>query len=356
MHNGIDAFDFDTPRRLRYIVAINPSTEDIHSVDYDPWAFRRGEMGEIIEWMMFGYYVDITIDGTHNYLIRVVAWGSYPDQGDQMVRFGADVAERLLRAPMRLPINELRVFIAQTEEGVMDIDVNVPDGNNNTIWGGGSGNTMNVSPVAPEIGGVGGHYLDLLAEAAALVYGATPPPPPPNTTTGGVRQRLARIGDVDEEFTGYRIGTNSTYRRALWRVKHELAQATTIREGRTPIGRRPLKRLTPSTLAEAYSSRERPLVFRRPAECERYVPRILPATLAAWKFVVLLGLFYWVSWLVCLKVDAWRSPDIERDGNYYYKWILFPLAAVFLIIYMTPYRVVFTIFGTHRVRKTFFSW
>lgn len=81
-----------------------------------------GEMGEIIEWLVFGFLSQINIDGNPLNMYRVICWGSNPLNPDQQIRFDGYVGTRLYtaRPPVRMGADELRFYIAnlRREEAV----------------------------------------------------------------------------------------------------------------------------------------------------------------------------------------------------------------------------------------------
>lgn len=50
----------NTLRRLRYLVSHNRADAENH-LNCNPWYMKRDEMGEIIEWLVFGVYIGVLL-------------------------------------------------------------------------------------------------------------------------------------------------------------------------------------------------------------------------------------------------------------------------------------------------------
>lgn len=72
-----------------------------------------GEMGEIIEWLVFGFLSQITIDGDPSNMYRVICWGSNSFNPDQQIKFGGYVGTRLYtaRPPVRMVADQMRFYV-----------------------------------------------------------------------------------------------------------------------------------------------------------------------------------------------------------------------------------------------------
>ncbi|KAI5851100.1 hypothetical protein DFP73DRAFT_582041 [Morchella snyderi] len=70
----------DTPRGMRWLVS-NATAELTESENYSRWAFRVGEMGEVIEWSLYNYIMESEMSNTDlskNETLYITCWGSYP--------------------------------------------------------------------------------------------------------------------------------------------------------------------------------------------------------------------------------------------------------------------------------------
>lgn len=81
-----------------------------------------GEMGEIIEWLVFGFLSQIDIDGDPSNTYSIICWGSSSLNPDQQVKFGGYVGTRLYtaRPPVRMGAEQMRFYVtnAKREERV----------------------------------------------------------------------------------------------------------------------------------------------------------------------------------------------------------------------------------------------
>ena len=123
-----DAY-FRTPRGLRYLVQTD-KTEDRERPNYDPEDLLIGEMGQVIEWLIFGFISDID-DGPADFVgepVFITGWGSWP--GNNLL-LDSYICRRLMqtRPHLRMPAPEMRVFAEnlRREEALggadpMDID------------------------------------------------------------------------------------------------------------------------------------------------------------------------------------------------------------------------------------------
>lgn len=114
---GGPRYTLNTPRRLRVNLEGSLKRQPFRE-GYDPLFYKEGEMGEIIEWLIYGFLSYIYLDGDpHNYY-RVVCWGSNKYQGNQQIRFQGYVGTKLFtgRPPVRMNGDQIRKFIAKAEE------------------------------------------------------------------------------------------------------------------------------------------------------------------------------------------------------------------------------------------------
>lgn len=111
---------FDTPRMMRLVLEPN-SKEDPNHPEHIHLLTRRGELGQIIEWLIFGY---MTQAGTalmdpqcFRHPLCALAWGSYPDPDDEdrEIKIDSFAAERLLkvrgRRRARMTSSQLREWL-----------------------------------------------------------------------------------------------------------------------------------------------------------------------------------------------------------------------------------------------------
>lgn len=107
-------YRLDTPRRLRVnLDGVGRVSVPRVLTQYDRTS-TWGEMGEIIEWLVFGFLSQINIDGDPLSMYRVICWGSNSLDPGQQIRFGGYVGTRLYTAkpPTRMGADELRFYIA----------------------------------------------------------------------------------------------------------------------------------------------------------------------------------------------------------------------------------------------------
>ena len=123
-----DAY-FRTPRGLRYLVQSGPAEDRAHP-DYDPDDMITGEIGHLLEWLIFGYVTDIehSPTGPFSNPLHITGWGSWT--GNNLC-LDNQVCRTLLQARphLRMPAQEMRVFVenlkrAEASGGTdpMDID------------------------------------------------------------------------------------------------------------------------------------------------------------------------------------------------------------------------------------------
>ncbi|PWW80686.1 hypothetical protein C7212DRAFT_361232 [Tuber magnatum] len=114
---------FRTPRGLRYLVQVTRA-EDRNDPDFDPDYLLSGEIGQIIEWLLFGFISDIG-DGPVGMLgqpLYVTGWGSWPGNNILLQDYAC---KRLLgtRPHLRMPAPELRVFAENLRREVESEDL-----------------------------------------------------------------------------------------------------------------------------------------------------------------------------------------------------------------------------------------
>lgn len=115
-------YRLDTPRRLRVnLGGVGRGSEPrvlTRRNDASTW----GEMGEIIEWLVFGFLSQININGNPLDMYRIICWGSNSINPGQQIQFDGYVGTRLYttRPPVRMGADELRFYIAglRREEAV----------------------------------------------------------------------------------------------------------------------------------------------------------------------------------------------------------------------------------------------
>ncbi|KAG0136915.1 hypothetical protein HOY82DRAFT_620740 [Tuber indicum] len=117
-HSGASSDYFRTPRGLRYTVQLTEA-EDPQHPDYDPDYRVTGEIGQVMEWLIFGFLVDISEDedspGWVGRSLYITGWGSQPGN---LLYLNNYVCRRLMqtRPYLRMPARELRVFTENLRE------------------------------------------------------------------------------------------------------------------------------------------------------------------------------------------------------------------------------------------------
>ncbi|KAG0136184.1 hypothetical protein HOY82DRAFT_536297 [Tuber indicum] len=103
---------FGTPRGLRYLVQLDPADDREHP-DYVPSNLVCGEIGQIMEWLIFGYMSGV-VEGEDSTTwlgssLYIFGWGS---RRGNLLHINHHVCRRLMqtRPHLRLPAHELRVF------------------------------------------------------------------------------------------------------------------------------------------------------------------------------------------------------------------------------------------------------
>ncbi|KAG0126317.1 hypothetical protein HOY82DRAFT_542681 [Tuber indicum] len=103
---------FRTPRGLRYFVQLTV-TEDPRHPGHHPNHRVMGEIGQLIEWLIFGFVVDIDVEvGSPAWVgkpLYITGWGSRPGN---FLNINNYVCRRLMqtRPHLRMPVPELRIF------------------------------------------------------------------------------------------------------------------------------------------------------------------------------------------------------------------------------------------------------
>lgn len=168
-----------TPRKLRLVILASGIVEDLSHPENDYEDLLYGEMGQVIEWLIFGYICDTNINRPG--VLEVTCWGSNSSQGWQRIVINSFAAARLLatRPPVRMTAPQLRNLLA------------------------------------------------FMAEEERNQTG-----PQPDTISGEAISDL-EMTDVDAEYSGHDIQDDDRrYRRAIQRVRRESQQA---RKGLTPL-------------------------------------------------------------------------------------------------------------------------
>ncbi|RPB00490.1 hypothetical protein L873DRAFT_770121 [Choiromyces venosus 120613-1] len=104
-----DAY-FRTPRGIRYLVQLAQS-EDSQHPKYDPYQLLDGEMGQVIEWLIFGFMIDMPSSLRHVICDHVflTGWGSYPGRSVRLNNWACRTLMKT-RPHLRLPGTEIRIF------------------------------------------------------------------------------------------------------------------------------------------------------------------------------------------------------------------------------------------------------
>jgi hypothetical protein len=104
---------FVTPRKLRYLVSASGTEEDSNHPAYNPINKYYGEMGQFVEFMIFGHIVDLH---SQQDFLQVVTWTSFPGPSltnTPMITIDPYAATRLLSSvpPTRMNATQLRRFL-----------------------------------------------------------------------------------------------------------------------------------------------------------------------------------------------------------------------------------------------------
>lgn len=72
-------------------------------------------MGEIVEWLVFGFMTHIMPDGDPTNPLRIVCWGSHRNLPETQISFGSYAGAQLYRArpPVRMTAPQMRVYLAR---------------------------------------------------------------------------------------------------------------------------------------------------------------------------------------------------------------------------------------------------
>ncbi|KAG0643513.1 hypothetical protein HOY80DRAFT_1091420 [Tuber brumale] len=116
---------FRTPRGLRYLVQIT-ETEDPAHPNYDPYDLITGELGQVIEWLIFGFLSDISEEADSSWVgasLYITGWGSRLGNNLHINNY---VCRRLMQTlpHLRTPAPKLRVLTEnlRREEESEEID------------------------------------------------------------------------------------------------------------------------------------------------------------------------------------------------------------------------------------------
>lgn len=138
-------------------------------------------MGQIIEWLIFGHVVELSI--RYNGILYVFCWGSTTAMGELQIRINGFAAGRMFaaRPPIRMTGNDLRIFLEN----------------------------MRLERIA-------------LGEQA----------PQPHEISGVPLTDLD-MPDADSQYSGHQIdGGNVMYRRSIWRIR---AEERRVNQGLPPL-------------------------------------------------------------------------------------------------------------------------
>lgn len=112
---------FNTPRKLRLMLQ-NTAEEDPSDPESNSGC---GEIGEIIEWLIFGFMSDIDQDDPGcTKPVKVYSWGSYLDPHDkkQAIKIDSLAAEKLLRLRWRVRMTapQFREWLGSEKERIIN--------------------------------------------------------------------------------------------------------------------------------------------------------------------------------------------------------------------------------------------
>lgn len=333
LHGPGIVLDMITPRKLRYLVSHNKTDAENHP-NHNPWYIRHGEMGEIIEWLIFGVYTSVIPwpDDEPPQELYCLCWGSYLAQMDDMIQYGPYVASRLIRTPARMNNERLRVFIRLCNEQVrLGLDQQAAA---EGIQPAGDGTAAGVVQfMDTEMIEAGARSGDDLMDVDVA----------DNT----------EFDDVDSDFTGYDIGEKRAYRRAIWRVKAEIMASNNGSPNRDPgLGDYRGKDI-PDVPAppNAPQLKDRPRVVFRAAPL---VPRALPDQLEPW--TLMLGILVYTA--LCMWGFMNFGPWYLDEVHWGFKMAhVFGTVVISFWIYGVPFRRLLKPLGMVRLaRHGYFDW
>lgn len=324
---------------MRYLVSHNDIDDENHP-KHDPWYVRRGEMGEIIEWLIFGVSTSISLEAgvEPEQLLSCLCWGSYYARGRDMIEYGPYVAARLIPAPVRMNNERLRFFIDQCkrqqeremsqQERAAEM-ANIPPAGNGTAAG-------VIEFMDTEMaGGTWDNPIDLDMDMDMDV------------------DRRTEFNDVDEDFTGYEIGRNKSYRRAIWRVKAEINDDANLRSERR--GDLERKVIPGMGFGMRPTGRER-IVYRRP-DTAPLIPGALPDHIRPWALMLGISSYTAVCVWFFMNYSPWYSEWIGGVP-----WALkmahtFGTVVISFGIYIVPFRRLLKPLGMVRpASHGYFDW
>lgn len=157
---------------MRLLLRPQGVTENPYHPEYNDFDQLFGEIGQVIEWLIFGHLVEMST--RYVGILFVYCWGSHRSMGQFQIIINRFAATQMFtaRPPIRMAADALRTFLANMtleEQGV-------------------AGREQVLRP--EEISGVPLTDLDM--------------------------------PDADSQYSGHRIGgVNMMYRRSIWRVRAE---------------------------------------------------------------------------------------------------------------------------------------
>ncbi|KAG0136183.1 hypothetical protein HOY82DRAFT_667615 [Tuber indicum] len=196
---------FRTPRGMRYLVQLIP-TEDQEHPDYDPEHLISGEIGQVIEWLIFGFMPGMVGGANPTAWLAaslfILGWGSRPRN---LLHINHHVCRRLMqtRPHLRMTASELRVFTKnlrreQESKGTGPVDLGDGDGDEEGTTGDGSADLGDGG--GDEEGTTGGGSADLGdggGDEEGTTGGGSPEPrtpsPAPQASTEGPMKQVMVI-------------------------------------------------------------------------------------------------------------------------------------------------------------------
>lgn len=325
-----------TPRKMRYINS-NEGDNENHP-DYDPWYIMQGEMGEIIEWLVFGVYTSISLrPGVEPPpQLYCMTWGSYLAQGDNMIKYGPYVASRLIAAaPLRMDNLRFRTFIALCGQ--------------QRLWEIEQEEQANEVALVGDIRGAGDSTVDIVGFMDAQMIDA-------GARAEGDEIDVAsdmEVSDIDEDFTGYTIGPNGVYRKAIWRIKGEIR--ANIRANRDGFRGKEVPDI-PATPG-MHQVGDRPRVLLRTLATAPLIPRALPNELKPWALMLGVSVYTALCLFGFMNFDPWYLEWLDEVHWALKMAHVFGTVVVSFWIYIVPFRRLLKPLGMVRPTiHSYFDW
>lgn len=326
-----------TPRKMRYLVSHNENDAENHP-NYNPWYIRQGEMGEMIEWLVFGVYTSIALRPGEDppSQLYCVCWGSYLAQLEDMIRYGPYVAARLIAAaPLRMDNLRYRTFIDLcSQQRRIEIEQEEAAELLAGLRGAGNGTAASVVQFMDQqmidAGARAGNDLEEVDIASDMEF-----------------------DDVDEDFTGYDIGPNGIYRKAIWRVKGEIRAK--MRTNRDRFRGKDILDIPTTPGARQIGDKQR-VVFRRLATAP-LIPRALPDELKPWALMLGVSVYTALCLFSFMNFDPWYLEWLDEIHWSLKMAHVFGTVVISFWIYIVPFRRLLKPLGMVRpTSHSYFDW